>query len=88
MAVLAELTGRAELVKAKVLSPEQDQIAEDAGTPIGEHIEAFVEYQRQKRTGKKRIDAYDSKLRESPAVCGFSRLSTISIESWLNRDLS
>ncbi len=32
--VLDELMRRAELVKAKVLSPDQDRIADHAGTPI------------------------------------------------------
>ena len=86
MSVLNDLTTRAELVKAKVLSPEQDQIADYAGLPIADHIEAFLEYQRQKKTHPERIQGYKTRLYESANACKFRTLCDLSVdrfEKWL-----
>jgi integrase len=86
MSVLNDLTTRAELVKAKVLSPEQDQIADYAGMPIADHIEAFLDYQRQKQTHPERINAYKTRLYESAEICKFRNLCDLSVdrlEKWL-----
>ena len=86
MSVLNDLTTRAELVKAKVLSPEQDQIADHAGLPIADHIEAFLDYQRQKKTHPERVNAYKTRLYESAEACKFRTLCDLSVdrlEKWL-----
>ena len=86
MSVLNDLTTRAELVKAKVLSPEQDQIADYAGLPIADHIEAFLDYQRQKKTHPERVNAYKTRLYESGEACKFRTLCDLSVdrlEKWL-----
>jgi integrase len=87
MSVLNDLTTRAELVKAKVLSPEQDQIADFAGLPIADHIEAFLDYQRQKKTHPERVNAYKTRLYESAEACKFRTLCDLSVdrlEKWLD----
>ncbi|KLU05886.1 integrase-recombinase protein [Rhodopirellula islandica] len=87
MAVLNELTTRAEHVKSKILSPDQDRIADHAGTPIGEHIEAFLEYQRQKGTHPDRVKGYKTKLYETAGDCNFRTLPELSVdrlERWLS----
>jgi integrase len=86
MSVLNELTTRAELVKAKVLSPEQDRISDFAGLPIDEHIQAFLDYQRQKKTHPERIKGYKTRLSESAEQCKFRSLCDLSVdrlEKWL-----
>lgn len=97
MSVLNDLTTRAELVRAKVLSPEQDQIADYAGLPIADHIEAFLDYQRQKKTHPERVNAYKTRLYESAEACKFRTLCDLSVdrlEKWLadqrrgDRDMS
>ena len=39
-AVLKELIDRAELVKAKIITPDQDRIADHQTTPLSDHIAA------------------------------------------------
>lgn len=40
--VLADLERRAELVKAKVMTPAEDRVADHQATPLAEHIEAYL----------------------------------------------
>ncbi len=85
-AVLNELTTRAELVKAKVLTIEQVDISQYQDTLLLEHIEAFLDYQRQKSTHPIRVKAYDTRLKESAAACGFKVLRDLSSDklvTWL-----
>ncbi len=86
MSVLTELTERAELVKAKILSPEQDRIADHQSTPLTTHIEAFLDYQRQKGTHADRVTGYETRLLESAEQCRFQSLMDLSVdrlERWL-----
>ncbi len=86
-AVLADLQKRAEHVKAKILSPEQDRIADHAGVPIEEHFEVFLEYQRRKGTHPERVKHYATKLRETAAACKIRTLADLSVdrlERWLS----
>ena len=85
-AVLTDLKKRAEHVKAKILSPEQDRIADHAGIAIGEHIEAFLLYQRRKGTHADRVKHYETKLYETANACKFRNLRDLSVdrlETWL-----
>ena len=85
-AVLSDLKKRAEHVKAKILSPEQDRIADHAGLPIAEHIEGFLDYQRRKGTHPDRVKHYKSKLYETADACKFRTLCELSVdrlETWL-----
>ncbi len=89
MSVLTELTDRAELVKANVLSPEQDRIADHADKPIDEHFQAFLAYQTQKGTHAARIEAYRKRLTESANNCRFRTLNDLSVdrlEKWLSEE--
>src|SRR6056297_256694 len=86
MAVLNDLMKRAEQVRAKVLSPAQDRISDHARASIEEHIEAFLEYQRQKGTHPDRVKGYETKLYETTATCKFRTLCDLSVdrlEKWL-----
>lgn len=46
--VLGDLERRAELVKAKVLTPVEDRVADHQGTALAEHLAAFDEHLRAK----------------------------------------
>lgn len=56
-AVLSDLKKRAQHVKAKILSPEQDRIADHAGIPIGEHIEEFLEISTSQGNARRQGEA-------------------------------
>ena len=89
--VLDELLRRAELVKAKVLSPDQDRIANHAGTPLSEHIEAFLDYQRRKGKHPDRVKHYETKLYETAEACKFRTLCDLSVdrlERWMSDERS
>jgi len=85
-AVLSDLKKRAEHVKAKILSPEQDRIADHAGIAISDHIEAFLDYQRRKSTHPARVKHYETKFYETADACKFRTLCDLSVdrlEKWL-----
>ncbi|MDV6031340.1 MAG: site-specific integrase [Phycisphaera sp. RhM] len=86
-AVLNELEQRADHVKAKIRTPEQDRIADHQQTPLREHIDAFVDYQRRKGTHPDRINTYENRLNETADACGFRFLCDLSVdqlEKWLS----
>jgi len=85
--VMNDLTTRAQHVKAKIMSPEQDRIADHQQTPLSEHVGAFLEYQRQKGTHPDRVQHYETKLHETADACRFRFLCDLSVdrlERWLS----
>ena len=87
MGVLKELTDRAELVKAKILSPDQDRIADHQTTPVAGHISAYIAYQRDRGRNADHIKNYETRLNRSADECGFRWLSELNadkLEIWLS----
>ncbi len=72
--VLAELTERAELVKSKVMTPDQDRIADHQDSLLVDHVTEFLDYHRLKKTHSDRVKTYKTRLKESAKGCGFRRL--------------
>lgn len=86
LSVLNDLTTRAELVKAKVMTADQADIADHALVSLETHISDFLGYQRQKGTHPARIEAYKKRLTESAISCRFRSLNDLSVdrlEKWL-----
>ena len=86
MSVLRELTGRAEKVKAKILTPDEDRIGDHQATPLDTHFAAYIDHQTAKDVHSARIDNTRSRLRRVAADCGFARLADLSasgVERWL-----
>ena len=84
--VLAELTDRAELVRAKVMSPDQDRIADHQTTPLSDHITAYIEHLRSRGVNADRIKTTETRMLESSKGCGFRWLSDLNVdrlEKWL-----
>ena len=84
--VLSDLEQRAELVKAKVLTADQDAIADNAQIPFSKHVETYITRQRSRGLNKARIDATKMRLERIARDCQFSLLSELSgskLESWL-----
>ncbi len=85
-AVLQELMTQADRVRAKIITPGEVEISKHADAPLTEHIETFLEYQRQKKTHRHRIKAYDTRLHESAIGCRFRFLRDLcsdTLEQWL-----
>ena len=86
LSVLRELTGRAEKVKARILTPAEDRIADHQGTPIGEHIAHYIDHQTAKGLNQARINNTRSRLNRVAADCGIVRLAGMNataFERWL-----
>ncbi|WP_145304505.1 tyrosine-type recombinase/integrase [Crateriforma conspicua] len=84
--VLDDLVKRSELVRANVMTPEQDAIADHAAIPLSSHLAAFLNYHRMKKTNADRIKTYETRLNESADACRFRRLIDLSadrLERWL-----
>jgi site-specific recombinase XerC len=85
-AVLAELERRAELVRAGIVTPAQDAIADHRRTTITAHVEAYLESLRMKGTTTKHIATVKRHLGELISSCGFKTLADIRrepVEKWL-----
>ncbi len=81
--VLGELEKRAELVKSRVLTPEQDHVANQQDVPFAEHVETFVN-RRTKRApnGVTLVGKNNSRARLTRLAneCGFRVLSDLRSE--------
>ncbi len=79
-AVLKDLTDRAELVKAKIMSPDQDKIADHQGTPLSNHITAYVDHLRSRGVHADRIKTTETRMRGSADACGWRWLSDLNVD--------
>lgn len=85
-AVLAQLERRAELVRAGVLTLEEDSAAEHADVPISRHFDAYESHLRTRGGDPRRIAMLRRRLERLAQECGFGRLNKMSagaIERWL-----
>jgi len=86
LSVLRELTGRAEKVKSKILTPDEDRMADHQGTPLSSHIAGYINHQTAKDVHPARIENTRSRLCRVAADCGIARLADVSaaaLERWL-----
>jgi len=84
--VLRELTGRAEKVKAQIITVGEDAIANHQATPLKNHIAGYIDHQTAKGVHPARINNTRSRLSRIAADCGFARLSDLNastVERWL-----
>ncbi len=83
--VLAQLQRRAELVKAKVITSDEDATSGHQDTSLVVHFSAFRDHQKAKGMSR-RIDDMQSQLKRVAADCGFRRLADLdgaAFERWL-----
>jgi integrase len=86
LSVLRELTGRAEKVRAQIISPEEDRIADHQVTTLQEHIASYVDHQTVKGVHPARVDNTRSRLKRVATDCGLVRLGDVNapaLERWL-----
>jgi len=85
-AVLADLERRAELVKAGVITPSQDAVANHSRSTIEGHVEAYLSSLQAKGVTPKHLKAVVRLLRGVLGGCRFQRLGDIrreAVERWL-----
>jgi integrase len=85
-AVLGELERRAELVRAGIVTPAQDAVADHKRTTITTHVAAYLESLRAKGTTPKHVATVGRLLRGVIAGGGFKTLADIGrepVERWL-----
>ncbi|MEZ6053566.1 MAG: site-specific integrase [Planctomycetaceae bacterium] len=86
MSVLADLERRAELVKAQVLTPTHDAVADHQTRPLADHFEDYAAYLEVRECSSVRITNMRSQFSRVCADCGFQRLSDLDAErltKWL-----
>ena len=91
MSVLDELMHRAELVKAKILTSDQANIADFQNTLLSEHIEEYFEHLKARRVDADRTKTTKKRLIESSDGCGFRYLNDLNADSlhkWLATEMS
>jgi integrase len=84
--VLAELSRRAELIKAKVMTAGEDAVARHQTVPLVEHFDAFDEHLRAKDTSSIYREYTRNYLDRLAAECPFSTLADMCremLERWL-----
>jgi integrase len=85
-AVLGELERRAELVRAGIVTPAQDAVADHKRTTITVHVESYLASLKAKGTTPKHVVTVGRLLRGVIAGCGFKTLADIRrepVERWL-----
>ena len=85
-AVLKERIDRAERVRAKILSPGEDRVADHQETPLADHFAEYIDHQRAKGVNRARISNTESRLRRIAADCKLRRLADLNcsaLERWL-----
>jgi integrase len=91
MSVLDELTSRAELVKAKVMTSDQANIADFQNTSLSEHIAEYVAHLESRKVHIDRTKTTKTRLVESSNGCGFRYLNDLNadrLHKWLALQLS
>jgi integrase len=96
-AVLADLERRAEQVRSGVVTQAESSVAAHAGTPIAEHVDAYIEALARKRgkgarraVSPRHVANVRHALRLVVAECGFRRLRDMhreAVERWVQRTL-
>ena len=84
--VLDELLRRAELVKAKVISPGQDKIADHQRTPLLEHLDEYIEHLRGRGVSADRLKTMDTRMKLAVKSCRWKWLADLNVDSlerWL-----
>jgi len=83
--ILGKLERRAVLVKGEVLTAAEDAIFDHQGTPLADHIAAFIDHQKARRLSR-RVNDTRSQLCRVATDCGFHRLADLdatALERWL-----
>jgi len=79
---------RSELVKARVITPTEDAIADYQDVPLAEHVEAWLAHLEAKGATKGRIKTNRQRLTQVAEDCGFTYLSDldgVQLEKWMFR---
>jgi len=77
-AVLGEMVKRAVHVKSGLMTAAQDAVIDHQGTPLDEHVAAWLDYLKGKGVTRKRLKGNESYLRRLTEACGFSRLADMN----------
>jgi integrase len=83
--MLTELEKRAEKVRGGILTAAEDATIDHRGTPLADHIAAFIDHQRARGLSR-RVNDTRSQLRRVANECGFVRLADLDatiLERWL-----
>jgi len=84
--ILADLVKRAEHVKAEIITPSQDAVADHQGTPLNDHIESYIAHLGAKGVTQARIKTSRSRLTRVAEDCRFRLLPHLNaqeFEHWL-----
>jgi integrase len=84
--VLDELMRRAELVKAKVLSPDQDKIADHQRTPLSDHLAQYIDHLKVRGVNADRLKTTETRMKLTASACRWRWLADLNVDSlerWL-----
>jgi len=85
-AVLDDLLRRAELVKAKVLSPDQDKIADHQRIPLSEHVTQYIDHLKGRGVHTDRLKTTETRMKVTVSSCRWRWLADLNVDSlerWL-----
>jgi len=84
--VLAKLERQAELVRSGVLTPEENDVADNIGQPLVKHFDLYERHLRAKGGNPRRIKMVRARLERLAKECRFSKLNRMTadaVEKWL-----
>ncbi|MEM6364291.1 MAG: tyrosine-type recombinase/integrase, partial [Planctomycetota bacterium] len=79
-AVLNDLVGRAQLVRAKVMTPDQDRIADHQLTPLRDHVLAYTDHLRSRGVSADRIKTTRARMFQTIEGCCWRLLSDMKVD--------
>jgi len=85
-AVLADLVRRSELVKARVITPTEDAVADHQATGLLEHMEAWLAHINAKGVTPGRVKTNRQRFTQVAEDCDFVRLTDmdgVDLERWM-----
>ena len=87
MAVLRDLTGRAERVKSGLLSSSDDAVIDSQPIPFADHLGNYLADHRNRGSSETTIDGAKARIERLQRDCRLTRLGDISaadIQNWLS----
>jgi integrase len=79
--VLDGLLRRAELVKAKVLSPDQDKIADHQRTPLSDHLAEYIDHLKNRGVNSDRLKTTETRMKLAASSCRWRWLADLNVDS-------
>ncbi|MCA9198907.1 MAG: site-specific integrase [Planctomycetales bacterium] len=85
--ILNDLVSRAERVRARILTEDEDRVSDRLIEPFGQHFDAYLDYHNAKGTSESHVNGIRVRIDRMVRECEIKRLIDVTqerIERWLS----